>query len=219
MIRLLSEAACDGCDGDSLESGGRYPIIVYILPFAFIVAGFVALFVYLIRRRRMRERADAHTREFGRADLSIPNDALTFAIESLPTHRHRPNQEDGSGANEECRLCLEVYTEGVVLRRLPCGHTYHSACIDWWLAGRREQADGPVRGTRTCPLCKRDPLDRDCLAAAAAALRATRHRGPGAASSSWSVQRQRVGGTNPAAAAVAGEVGAASASPAAMPSR
>ncbi|KAI9012464.1 hypothetical protein DFJ74DRAFT_591708, partial [Hyaloraphidium curvatum] len=43
-----------------------------------------------------------------------------------------------------CVICLSSYEPGDVLRRLPCGHHFHRACVDEWLgvAGR-------------CPLCVR----------------------------------------------------------------
>ncbi|KAG2185403.1 hypothetical protein INT44_002194 [Umbelopsis vinacea] len=46
----------------------------------------------------------------------------------------------------DCVICLDGYSEGDVLRRLPCGHEYHRDCIDPWLTKR----------SASCPLCKRD---------------------------------------------------------------
>ncbi|KAL6513586.1 hypothetical protein OROGR_021072 [Orobanche gracilis] len=43
----------------------------------------------------------------------------------------------------ECCICLSAYDDGVELRELPCGHHFHSACIDKWLYLNA-----------TCPLCK-----------------------------------------------------------------
>ncbi|KAK1376980.1 putative Cleavage and polyadenylation specificity factor [Heracleum sosnowskyi] len=42
-----------------------------------------------------------------------------------------------------CCICLSAYEDGKVLRRLPCGHHFHSACIVRWLYHNP-----------TCPLCK-----------------------------------------------------------------
>ncbi|KAG1362299.1 E3 ubiquitin-protein ligase [Cocos nucifera] len=48
-----------------------------------------------------------------------------------------------SGEDAECCICLSAYDDGVELRRLPCGHHFHSACIGKWLLINA-----------TCPLCK-----------------------------------------------------------------
>ncbi|KAJ8767640.1 hypothetical protein K2173_018198 [Erythroxylum novogranatense] len=51
---------------------------------------------------------------------------------------HTLSQEDA-----ECCICLSQYDDGVELRELPCGHHFHSACVDKWLYINA-----------TCPLCK-----------------------------------------------------------------
>ncbi|KAK6142846.1 hypothetical protein DH2020_023194 [Rehmannia glutinosa] len=43
----------------------------------------------------------------------------------------------------ECCICLSAYDDGAELRELPCGHHFHSACIDKWLYINA-----------ICPLCK-----------------------------------------------------------------
>ena len=42
----------------------------------------------------------------------------------------------------QCGICLEDYNEDVVLKRLPCLHHFHAACIDDWL-----------RVNAKCPFC------------------------------------------------------------------
>lgn len=44
---------------------------------------------------------------------------------------------------EECCICLELFTDGQLLVKLPCGHFFHAECISSWLVGRD-----------FCPLCK-----------------------------------------------------------------
>ncbi|KAJ6671142.1 hypothetical protein OIU85_014956 [Salix viminalis] len=45
----------------------------------------------------------------------------------------------------DCSICLESFTEGDELIRLPCEHRFHSACLDPW-----------VRTCGDCPYCRRD---------------------------------------------------------------
>jgi hypothetical protein len=171
----------DDCSIVGQRNERSYPIVVYVLPFAFIVSATALFFLYLLRQRRLRERADRREREYGLQEYPMPKDAITLAVQSLPTRRFGQDSSSSSDVDAvpECRLCLEDYVEGVILRSLPCGHTFHAGCIDRWLAGNRRQGtdSGPARGERTCPICKREPLDRDCLQAAAAALHASRPRG------------------------------------------
>ncbi len=58
----------------------------------------------------------------------------------------RPNTggqaEEGMVFLPRCSICAEDYVDGDELRKLPCGHLFHQACIDPWLRDR----------ARTCPL-------------------------------------------------------------------
>ncbi|KAL7751071.1 hypothetical protein RI367_003651 [Sorochytrium milnesiophthora] len=43
----------------------------------------------------------------------------------------------------QCSICLEAYSAGDVLRKLPCLHAFHETCILPWL-----------KNTSTCPVCR-----------------------------------------------------------------
>lgn len=36
---------------------------------------------------------------------------------------------------QSCAICAEDFARGVVVRRLPCSHLFHPACVDPWLLG------------------------------------------------------------------------------------
>lgn len=65
--------------------------------------------------------------------------AVVPAIHSLPVGA--PGVPARAG---RCTICLEDYSAGCTLRRLPCAHTFHSACVDHWLKQRA-----------VCPICQR----------------------------------------------------------------
>lgn len=46
-------------------------------------------------------------------------------------------------ASDQCAICLLAYDQGDCLRRLECGHRFHAACVDRWLARSGQ-----------CPICK-----------------------------------------------------------------
>jgi len=48
----------------------------------------------------------------------------------------------------KCQVCQFTYEEGEILRRLPCGHCFHAACIEQWL----ETKD-------TCALCRKSIVE------------------------------------------------------------
>ncbi|KAK8093465.1 hypothetical protein PG997_000150 [Apiospora hydei] len=45
----------------------------------------------------------------------------------------RPHTRRG-GQGTSCTICTDDFTEGVDVRKLPCGHLFHPPCIDQWLA-------------------------------------------------------------------------------------
>ncbi|XP_021754137.1 E3 ubiquitin-protein ligase At1g63170-like isoform X2 [Chenopodium quinoa] len=56
-----------------------------------------------------------------------------------------PIEHNLTAEDAECCICLSAYEDGIELRELPCGHHFHSSCVEKWL-----------HINSTCPLCKYD---------------------------------------------------------------
>lgn len=61
-------------------------------------------------------------------------------IAALPVERY--SATDAADPEATCSICLTEYTDGCLLRRLPCGHDFHRRCVDKWL-----------QRNKRCPLC------------------------------------------------------------------
>jgi Ring finger domain len=65
-------------------------------------------------------------------------------LRQLPRARVFPEDRRAFGHDDaECSICCNRLVEGVMLVRLPCGHTYHIQCLTPWV-GRHS----------TCPDCR-----------------------------------------------------------------
>ncbi|XP_030624524.1 E3 ubiquitin-protein ligase RNF165 isoform X2 [Chanos chanos] len=53
--------------------------------------------------------------------------------------------EDELDTDEKCTICLSMLEDGEDVRRLPCMHLFHQACVDQWLATSKK-----------CPICRVD---------------------------------------------------------------
>mmetsp|Transcript_123696 Transcript_123696/g.309148 ORF Transcript_123696/g.309148 Transcript_123696/m.309148 type:complete len:296 (-) Transcript_123696:123-1010(-) len=73
-----------------------------------------------------------------------PRGATQDIIDSMPLVEYSPELQDGS-VETSCAVCLSDFEWDDMLRRLPCGHAFHRACIDKWL-----------RRNKVCPLCLQD---------------------------------------------------------------
>lgn len=79
-------------------------------------------------------------------------------LDSSADTGERLHQRCGSGApqwstchaGEKCAVCLCDFDAGDMVRRLPCVHHFHPACIDRWLSQNKR-----------CPLCMH-PIDQVC---------------------------------------------------------
>ena len=128
-------------------------------------------FIYwLVKRyKQRRSRLAATSQQVELKALAATSEfhaALQRAVEQLPTRTHAAiAEEDVStvpSTDVECVVCMEPYEEGELLKDLPCGHTFHAACIDAWLLGKgRPAPTGPLKlpGLPTCPLCKAVPVE------------------------------------------------------------
>ena len=63
----------------------------------------------------------------------------------------RKRRREPGGNPVECVVCLDAIREGEPVKRLPCGHVFHSSCIDPWLL--EEKA--------VCPTCRKGVFDDD----------------------------------------------------------
>jgi len=96
------------------------------------------LFVRRLQLRRQRVQAEPTVQE-------APRTMNASDVRRLPLKLY-----SGPNSADSCSICLEDFEEGEKLRVLPCGHQFHSDCIEQWLTTR----PSPV-----CPLCKQSPLD------------------------------------------------------------
>jgi hypothetical protein len=64
-------------------------------------------------------------------------------INALPTHQHVAAKDEKE--ERECNICLDTFKGGDCIKTLPCGHSYHDACISKWL-----------EKVANCPICKKD---------------------------------------------------------------
>lgn len=69
--------------------------------------------------------------------------ASAGAIAALPEEKLSEASLARLGDDAQCCICLEDFCVGDMMTRLPCLHTYHTACIGDWL-----------RASGTCPVCK-----------------------------------------------------------------
>ena len=74
-------------------------------------------------------------------------------IDKIPTLKFEPSMAEGKEANHtevRCQVCQCEYEDQEELRRLPCGHCFHTECVDQWL----KQQD-------TCCFCKKSILSEE----------------------------------------------------------
>lgn len=67
----------------------------------------------------------------------------TFRFEAAAFNDTQQNGEQFVDGERKCLVCQCDYESNEELRRLPCGHCFHSGCVDQWLKDRD-----------SCPYCR-----------------------------------------------------------------
>uniref|UniRef100_A0ACD5Y2V0 Uncharacterized protein n=1 Tax=Avena sativa TaxID=4498 RepID=A0ACD5Y2V0_AVESA len=157
--------------GPSLAAARITPAVLFItvvLAVVLLVSGMLHILRRMfIKTHRANARAEAVERQLQQLFHLHENGAgpgLDQAtIDALPAFAYADlsgsgaRGEGGGGRQFDCAVCLSEFAAEDRLRLLPlCGHAFHVACIDTWLAS-----------SSTCPLC-RTVLSPRALATAAA---------------------------------------------------
>lgn len=82
------------------------------------------------------------------SNVSAPTAADIEAALPSTQFRCREGETSDTGlvAETDCAICLEAFQEGQHVRVLPdCAHTFHTSCIDVWLA---------IWSAASCPFCR-----------------------------------------------------------------
>ncbi|KAI5058296.1 hypothetical protein GOP47_0026466 [Adiantum capillus-veneris] len=115
--------------------------LVMVISFISLIA-ITAIFAicFLIRQQRRSQLQSRRLKD---------SQGISYqTVKCLPTIVYDSRCERG-GSYDVCAVCLEDYTDGAVLRMLPCNHRFHCSCIDAWLINWRS----------FCPICKRDVVN------------------------------------------------------------
>ncbi|KAG5915318.1 hypothetical protein E4U42_008115 [Claviceps africana] len=99
------------------------------------------------KARRKKRREDGHT----------PADAMLPTAPSVRSIRSKRSMMKGGGGTTatnhqpNCHICLAVFEHRLtIIRELPCGHIFHTECIDEFL----------IQNSSLCPTCKHCMLPR-----------------------------------------------------------
>ena len=74
-------------------------------------------------------------------------------IDKLNTFKFDPKTAAGKDDNDcdvKCLVCQFQYEPNENLRQLPCGHCFHSDCVDQWLMSKD-----------FCPYCRKAIVEED----------------------------------------------------------
>jgi len=118
----------------NLQSNGLNLLILACLAFVIFV-GTCVRWAFQDRSARMNPRGPG-----------VIEPRLSVTAAELTTFEKFEWEGDNEGETSQCSICLEDFEKHDQLRRLPCRHYFHIACIDNWLMNHR----------RVCPLCQQD---------------------------------------------------------------
>ena len=72
---------------------------------------------------------------------------MAFEEQKRQEEKDKKEQEALRAEDAECIVCFSEFSCGDACRKLPCGHFFHTECIDQWLA----PPNGRAR--TSCPVC------------------------------------------------------------------
>lgn len=127
VVWLLNSTYCKPCPG-------LYRLALAVI-FTAVARLLMTLVVFYHSFPPLRQGADQPPK---------PRGAGQEMINALPVIEYSPELVD-SGCGTGCAVCLSDFEWDDSLRRLPCGHGFHKACIDKWL-----------KRNKVCPLCLQD---------------------------------------------------------------
>ncbi|KAG8055388.1 hypothetical protein GUJ93_ZPchr0001g30100 [Zizania palustris] len=118
-------------------------IVIAVAAFVTVLGLAIVLHLYVCHIRRRNRRRVAAAAALAAAAAAPPKGGLdASAIAALPTVAYGKAGDAAPGT--ECAICLGAMQEGDVVRVLPaCGHMFHVACVDRWLAS-----------SSSCPVCR-----------------------------------------------------------------
>mmetsp|Transcript_9315 Transcript_9315/g.25643 ORF Transcript_9315/g.25643 Transcript_9315/m.25643 type:complete len:189 (-) Transcript_9315:320-886(-) len=125
------------------------------MPYVFAVVGLANLGIgccvggVLRMRRALAQRLERiREAERGSAPRCLRKEAIDAICPVAPIEAQADEDGDEDGDEADlCAVCLAAKLGGELGRRLPCGHSFHAACIDEWWLGRQALE-------LRCPLCR-----------------------------------------------------------------
>lgn len=142
-------------DGESSSRAERQAMLrkaLFWSGITFLITGCCCSFILSVRLQMLDDDDESAV-----APRRPERRRLTFeqVEEWAPEYVHRCNEDEEENSSTstpvECTVCLDPFSDGDYLRKLPCQHVFHSYCIAKWLVERNS----------SCPLCKLDLLPDD----------------------------------------------------------
>ncbi|XP_071724126.1 RING-H2 finger protein ATL39-like [Rutidosis leptorrhynchoides] len=125
----------------------KMAVVLVILVIAFLMMGFLSVFVRRCAQRQLQGRYDPPLALLGAGRLSRRSARGLDAqvIKSFPTFLYSKVKGLRIGQGSlECAICLNEFEDDETLRLIPtCNHVFHPDCIDAWLNSHN-----------TCPVCR-----------------------------------------------------------------